>query len=38
MPIGFGLLIVHLLLMARGYIANRHLLHDSEFDPEAAKL
>lgn len=38
MPIGFALLIVHLLLMARPYIATRTYLHDSEFDPEAAKL
>ena len=38
MPIGFGLLIVHLLLMARGWIGNGEFLKDEEFDPEAAKL
>ena len=37
-PIGFALLIVHLLLMARPYIARRQFLHDAEFDPEAVKL
>ena len=38
MPIGFALLIVHLLLMARPWIARRAFLVDAEFDPEAAKL
>jgi TRAP-type C4-dicarboxylate transport system permease small subunit len=38
MPIGFALLIVHLLLMGRGYVTNRAFLVDEEFDPEAAKL
>jgi TRAP-type C4-dicarboxylate transport system permease small subunit len=38
MPIGFGLAIVHLLLMARPYVARRTLLADGEFDADAAKL
>ncbi len=38
MPVGFALLIVHLLLMARPYLAQRKFLVDAEFDPEAAKL
>jgi len=38
MPVGFGLLIVHLLLMARPYIAHRRFLVDAEFDPESVKL
>lgn len=38
MPVGFGLLIVHLLLMAAPYIRKREFLHDADFDPEAAKL
>jgi TRAP-type C4-dicarboxylate transport system permease small subunit len=37
-PIGFALLIVHLLLMARPYIVRREFLRDDEFDPEAVKL
>ena len=38
MPVGFGLLIVHLLLMARPYIAKREFVVDAEFDPESVKL
>ena len=38
MPVGFALLIVHLLLMARPYIRKREFLVDAEFDPESAKL
>ena len=38
MPIGFALLIVHLLLMARPWIAKREFLVDAEFDPESVKL
>jgi TRAP-type C4-dicarboxylate transport system permease small subunit len=38
LPIGFGLLLVHLLLMAAPYVRNRRFLHDDEFDPEAVKL
>ncbi|MEO8133741.1 MAG: TRAP transporter small permease [Betaproteobacteria bacterium] len=38
MPVGFALLIVHLLLMARPFIEKREFLVDEDFDPEAAKL
>lgn len=38
MPVGFALLIVHLLLMARPYIRKREFLVDAEFDPESVKL
>ena len=38
MPIGFGLMLMHLALMARGYIARRDLLGDGEFDAESARL
>jgi TRAP-type C4-dicarboxylate transport system permease small subunit len=38
MPIGSGLLLVHLALMAHGYVARRELLGDGEFDADAAKL
>jgi TRAP-type transport system small permease protein len=38
MPIGFSLLIVHLLLMARPFIARREFLVGEEFDADAAKL
>lgn len=38
MPVGFALLIVHLALMARGYVARRELLGDGEFDADAAKF
>ena len=38
MPIGFSLLIVHLLLMARPFVAKREFLVDAEFDADAAKL
>jgi len=38
MPIGFGLLIVHLLLMAAPWIRERRLLADDAFDADAAKL
>ena len=38
MPIGFALLILHLLLMAAGYVRTRALLGDGEFDADAAKL
>jgi TRAP-type transport system small permease protein len=37
-PIGFALLIAHLLLMAAPYIRRRQLLGDGEFDADAAKL
>jgi TRAP-type C4-dicarboxylate transport system permease small subunit len=38
MPVGFALLIVHLLLMARSYVRERAFLVDADFDPEAAQL
>jgi TRAP-type C4-dicarboxylate transport system permease small subunit len=38
MPIGSALLIVHLLIMARPYLAEKIYLADAEFDSEAAKL
>ncbi len=38
MPIGFGLSILHLLLMARPYVRRRALLADGEFDADAARL
>ncbi len=38
MPVGFMLLIVHLLMMARPYILRKEVLHDTDFDPEAAQL
>jgi TRAP-type C4-dicarboxylate transport system permease small subunit len=38
MPIGFALMLVHLALMARGYVARRELLGDGEFDADAAML
>jgi TRAP-type C4-dicarboxylate transport system permease small subunit len=38
MPIGFALLVAHLLLMARGYVSRRQLLADGQFDSGAAKL
>ena len=38
MPVGFGLLLVHLALMARAYVARRELLGDGEFDADAARL
>jgi TRAP-type C4-dicarboxylate transport system permease small subunit len=38
MPIGFALMLVHLALMVRGYVARRELLGDGEFDADAAML
>jgi len=38
MPIGFGLLVVHLLLMARPYVQHKRFIVDDEFDPETVKL
>ena len=37
-PVGFALMIVHLAMMARGYVARRELLGDGEFDADAAKF
>lgn len=36
MPVGFALLIVHALIMMRGYVENKALLADAEFDADAA--
>lgn len=38
MPVGFALLILHLLLMAHPFIAKRQFLVDAEFDPESVKI
>ena len=38
MPIGFALMIVHLLLMATPWIRQKRFLADDEFDADAAKL
>lgn len=38
MPIGFALMLVHLAVMAPGYVARRELLGDGEFDADAAML
>jgi TRAP-type transport system small permease protein len=38
MPVGFGLMFVHLAMMARGFVARRELLGDGEFDADAVKL
>jgi TRAP-type C4-dicarboxylate transport system permease small subunit len=37
-PLGFGLLILHLLLMAIPYLRQGRFLADAEFDADAAKL
>lgn len=36
MPIGFALLIVHALIMMRGWIGSRAVLADQDFDADAA--
>jgi TRAP-type C4-dicarboxylate transport system permease small subunit len=38
MPVGFALMIVHLLLMAAPYVRHRRYLSDDEFDADAVKL
>jgi TRAP-type C4-dicarboxylate transport system permease small subunit len=38
MPIGFALMIVHLLLMAAAYVRHGRFLADAEFDADAVKL
>jgi TRAP-type C4-dicarboxylate transport system permease small subunit len=38
MPIGFALMLVHLALMARGFVTRQQVLGDGEFDADAAKL
>jgi TRAP-type C4-dicarboxylate transport system permease small subunit len=37
-PLGFGLLILHLVLMAIPYLRQGRFLADAEFDADAAKL
>jgi TRAP-type C4-dicarboxylate transport system permease small subunit len=36
MPVGFALLIVHALIMMRGYVREKAVLADAEFDAESA--
>ena len=38
MPIGFALMIVHLLLMAAPYVRQRRFLSSEEFDADAVKM
>jgi len=38
LPVGFGLMIVHLLLMARSYVRHGRVLEDAEFDADAVKM
>jgi TRAP-type C4-dicarboxylate transport system permease small subunit len=38
MPIGFALMIVHLMLMAASYVRERRFLADAEFDADAVKM
>jgi TRAP-type C4-dicarboxylate transport system permease small subunit len=38
LPFGFALLLAHLLLMAKGYVRERRVLADGEFDADAAKM
>jgi TRAP-type C4-dicarboxylate transport system permease small subunit len=38
LPIGFALLIVHLLLMAASYVRQGRFLADAEFDADSVKL
>ncbi len=38
MPVGFALMIVHLALMAAGYVRHKRFLSDDEFDADAVKL
>jgi len=37
-PIGFALLAVHLVLMARAYVRDRRVLANGEFDADAARM
>ena len=37
-PLGFALLIIHLLLMAASYVRRNEFIVDADFDPDAAKL
>lgn len=38
MPFGFALMLVHLAVMARGFVLRRELLGDGEFDADAARI
>ena len=38
MPVGFALMLVHLALMAHGFVTRQQVLGDGEFDADAAKL
>ena len=38
MPVGFALMLVHLAMMARSFVATHQVLDDGEFDAGAAKL
>jgi TRAP-type C4-dicarboxylate transport system permease small subunit len=38
MPVGFVLMLVHLAIMARGFVVRQQVLGDGEFDANAAKL
>jgi len=38
MPVGFALMIVHLLLMAAPYVRHKRFLSDPEFDADAVQL
>jgi hypothetical protein len=38
MPVGFALMILHLLLMAAPYVRQKRFLSDDEFDADAVKL
>jgi TRAP-type C4-dicarboxylate transport system permease small subunit len=38
MPVGFALMIVHLLLMAAPYVRHKRFLSDAEFDADAVQL
>jgi len=38
MPVGFALMIVHLMLMAAPYVRQKRFLSDDEFDADAVKL
>jgi TRAP-type C4-dicarboxylate transport system permease small subunit len=37
-PLGFALLIIHLLLMSASYVRRNEFIVDAEFDPDAVKL
>lgn len=38
MPVGFALMLVHLGVMARGFVVHQQVLGDGEFDATVAKL